>query len=124
MQELAEGLVAEFLVVPGVEDELMPQIVDHLGRHRHIALAALEVGHEELAQALGHQLAVLEVQVRVLRAQRFEQPGRQGETADIGFAAQRSQGFLAPPKHRQQHQSKDSRENKRHAGDPSAKKVR
>ncbi|RBJ86224.1 hypothetical protein C3L29_003940 [Pseudomonas sp. MWU12-2534b] len=97
MEELAEGLVAEGLVIPGMQDEFMPQVVHHLGRHRHVALAALEVGQEELAQALGHQLAVLEAQVRVLGAQRFEQTRGQGEIADVGFPAQCTEGVLTAP---------------------------
>ncbi len=93
VEELAEGLVAELLVVPGMQDEFVPQVVHHLGRHRHVALAALEVGEKELAQALGHQLAVLEVQVRVLGAQGLEQARRQGEVADVGFPTQGREAF-------------------------------
>ncbi|POA59734.1 hypothetical protein C1889_00715 [Pseudomonas sp. FW507-12TSA] len=121
VQELAEGLVAERLVLPGMEDELMPQVVHHLGGHRHIALAALEVGQEELAQPLRHQLAVLEGQLGMPGPQGREQAGRQAEVADEGFAAQRRQGFLPAPEQQGQGQGRHCGKDEQHARSPAQK---
>jgi len=51
MQESAEGLFAEIIVVTRVKNELMPEIIGDLGGHGHMTTTASEISQEELAQS-------------------------------------------------------------------------
>jgi hypothetical protein len=60
MQEPAKRTTTELGVVMGVENELMPKIVDALRRHRDVLLAASQVRQEELTERVTNELAVFE----------------------------------------------------------------
>ncbi|OGB32761.1 MAG: hypothetical protein A3F78_08160 [Burkholderiales bacterium RIFCSPLOWO2_12_FULL_61_40] len=94
VKEAPEGLLAEGLAVPRVEDELVPQVIHRLRRHGHILASDLQVCQKELAQAMGDQLAFLEREMGVPLAQLVEKTLRQGEVPDVGLTAQRN---LSPP---------------------------
>ena len=55
VEEAAEGPLAEGLVVLGVQDELVPQVVGDLRGHRHRLQFALQVREDELAQSVRAQ---------------------------------------------------------------------
>ena len=76
VQEAAEGAAAERFVIARVEDELVPEIVGDLRRHRDMAFATPEIGQEELAQTARNERAVLALEAGMLLLQPFEQPGR------------------------------------------------
>lgn len=49
MEKAAEGVAAKDLVVLGVENELMPEIIHDLAGHRNKCPAAFQVCEEKLA---------------------------------------------------------------------------
>jgi hypothetical protein len=88
VHEVAKGHAAKLLVRPRMKDELVPQVIRHLGRHADEFAPAFQVRQEELAQALRNQLAILLAQVGMLLAQLLEQPQRQNEVAYASLAPQ------------------------------------
>ena len=60
----------------------MPEIVGDLRGHRDVALAAHQIGEEELAQAARHQRAVLALEAGMMLLEALEQPGRPAIGAD------------------------------------------
>ena len=89
VQEAAEGAAAERVIVARVEDEFVPEIVGDLRRHRDVALAAHQIGEEELPQAARDQRAVLALEAGMMLLQPLEQPARPAEGADEFGAPQR-----------------------------------
>jgi hypothetical protein len=87
VQELSKSLVAKILVRAREQYELVPEIIDHLGRHGHALAAALEVREKELPQRARHQLLLLHVQPRPRLVEFFEHTGGEHEAADELLAA-------------------------------------
>lgn len=83
VQEMAERLIAECLVVPRVQDQLMPQIVRDLRGHGDELAAALQVSQKELAQRACGQLAILERQLGPHGLEFREYPLREHVSADV-----------------------------------------
>lgn len=83
VQEAAEGALAEVLIVAGVENEIVPEVIGDLGWHGDVFEAALEIAEKELPQGMADQLAVLEGELRMLLPQLFEQADGEGEGTDV-----------------------------------------
>src|SRR5215468_5903129 len=82
MQKAAESLLAEILVFARVEDELVPEVVGDLRRHRDELGAAAQISQEELAQAARDQRTVLAIETGMVLLQPLEQAARPGVVAD------------------------------------------
>jgi hypothetical protein len=65
MEETAECSFAEALIFPSVENELVPEIISHPGRHPNQPITHTQAHQKEIAQRLGNpQLAFL-IEVRM-----------------------------------------------------------
>lgn len=83
MHEAAERLFAEIIVVPRIQDQLMPQIVRDLRWHGDELATALQVSQKELAQRARRQLTILERQSGPLGPELLEYPRRKHVSADV-----------------------------------------
>src|SRR5882724_11730016 len=96
VEETAERAAAERVVVAGVQDEFVPEIVGDLRGHRDVALAAHQIGEEELPQAPRDQRAVLALKARVVLLQPLEQAARPAKGADEFGPPQRAPLAVQP----------------------------
>ena len=88
IEEAAEGLLALVAIIPGIEDEFVPQIVHHLRGHRDVAAVGPQVDQEELPKRMSDKRAVLELELRPALGQLIQQTGRQRRIADEALALQ------------------------------------
>ena len=58
VHEATESPLAELLIVAGIEDEFVPQVIDDLRRHRDELPAAQQMRPEELPQGARHRVGV------------------------------------------------------------------
>ncbi len=63
MQIAAKGFLAKGLIVFGVKNKFMPEIVDYLRWHGDVAIAALMINLKKLPEGVCHQLPVFEIKL-------------------------------------------------------------
>ena len=85
VQEAAEGVAAELVVLAGEQDELMPGIVDRLRRHGHHAPAGLATKLEVIVERSKHLVALLGRQPRVAGRQTLAEKALVGKGGNVGF---------------------------------------
>src|SRR5262245_60159246 len=102
MQEAAEGPLAEILVFARIEDELVPEVVGDLGRHRDELGAAAQISQEELAQAARDQRTVLAIETGMVSLQPLEQSCGPAVAADEFLAAIFQPASIQQPRKRAQ----------------------
>ena len=77
VQIMAKCTLAELLIVAGIENEVVPQLIHHLRRHRHRLFVGLQRTTEKLPQPCLDQRQLFVVKRRISLAHTLQQAGRQ-----------------------------------------------
>jgi hypothetical protein len=86
VEEAADALAAKLLVLTGMQDELVPEHIDRLGRHGDHAPSGLATQLEILAQAEQGLGGLLFAEVRIVLGQLAPQALGKGVAFDKSFA--------------------------------------
>jgi hypothetical protein len=72
VEEAAECSFAEPLIFPGIEDELVPEIIDHFRRHSNQTVAHPQAHEKEIAKCCRDLQLILSIEMRVVSCQTRE----------------------------------------------------